>query len=83
MKVQAEDVWPLVLDFISTYVGKAELKAFKKHFSVSLEHKDDILVKAGGVQALLANFFKQNKKVYKQFVKAQKAKKTGDSDAEE
>ena len=49
MKVQAEDVWPLVLDFISTYVGKAELKAFKKHFSVTQDHKDDILVKAGGV----------------------------------
>ena len=50
MKVQAEDVWPLVLDFIETYVGKAELKAFKKHFDVKgIDHKTDVLVEAGGI----------------------------------
>ena len=52
-------MWPLVLDFIETYVGKAELKAFKEHFDVKgVEQKDDVLVKAGGIQALLGSFFK-------------------------
>lgn len=68
-------MWPLVLDFIETYVGKAELKAFKEHFDVKgVEQKDDVLVKAGGIQALLGSFFKQNKKAYKLFMKAKKAK---------
>ena len=62
-----------MLDFISQYVGKAELKAFKKHFSVTQDHSEDVLVQAGGLGALLATFFKQNKQVYKKFVKAKKA----------
>ncbi len=73
MKIEAADVWPLVLDFIKNYVGKAQLKAFKEHFAVEVEQSEDILVKAGGMQALMAAFFKQNKAAYKQFVKAQKA----------
>jgi len=72
--MQAADVWPLVLDFIQTYVGEDELKAFKKHFDIEVEHKDDALVKAGGIPALIGSYFKQNKKVYKQFSKAKKAK---------
>ena len=72
--VQAEDVWPLVLDFIKQYVGKKELKAFKKQFSVDdSDVADNVLVKAGGMKALLQSFFKSNKKVYKQFVTAKKA----------
>lgn len=79
MNIGAEDVWPLVLDFIKKYVGKSELKAFKKHFSIEVDESEDVLVKAGGMQALLQSFFKSNKKAYKAFVKAKKAKKTEDS----
>ena len=53
MKIGAEDVWAVVLDFIETYLGEEELEAFKAHFNVSLNHKTDPLVKAGGLQAML------------------------------
>lgn len=80
MNIGAEDVWPLVLDFIKKYVGKTELKAFKKHFSIEIEESDDPLVKAGGISALLQSYFKNNKQAYKAFVKAKKAKaKAADS----
>ena len=65
MKLAAEDVWAIVLDFIETYLGDEELDAFKSHFNVSLDHKNDPLVKAGGLQAMLSTFFKSNKKAYK------------------
>ena len=59
MKVQAEDLWPLVLDFVKTYLGKAELKAFKKQFKLDeVDLESDPLVEAGGMQALLATFLK-------------------------
>ena len=83
MKLQAEDLWPLVLDFIKNYVGKAELKAFKKHFSVKdLDESEDPLVKAGGMQAMLTALFKADKKAYKAFVKAKKSAKADDSDSD-
>ena len=53
MKIGAEDVWAVVLDFIQTYLGEDELNAFKTHFKVTLEHSQDPLVKAGGLQAML------------------------------
>ena len=59
-----------MLDFIQTYVGKSELKAFKAHFGVEIDQSEDPLVKAGGMKVLIAAFFKQNKSAYKQFVKA-------------
>lgn len=88
MNIGAKDVWPLVLDFIKKYVGKSELKAFKKQFAIEVEESEDILVKAGGMQALLQSFFKNNKKAYKSFVKAKKAKQAAaesesDSSSEE
>ena len=86
MKLQAEDLWPLVLDFIKNHVGKAELKAFKKHFEVTeVDESEDPLVKAGGMQAMLAAFFKSDKKAYKAFVKAKKSagKSVDKSDDEE
>lgn len=39
MKVQAEDLWPLVLDFIESHFSKEEFKSFKKHFHVDIKHK--------------------------------------------
>jgi len=82
MKLTAEDVWPLILDFVKMYLGKEELKAFKKHFSVEVDESVDPLVKAGGMKAILQSFFKSNKKVYKAFVTAKKAKAAKDSDSE-
>ena len=39
MKIQAEDLWPLILDFVETYFGKKDLKRFKKFFE--LDPKQD------------------------------------------
>lgn len=79
MKIGAEDVWAVVLDFIKTYLGEEELDAFKTHFNVTLDQTQDALVKAGGMQAMLQCFFKNNKKAYKQFLIAKKSKKESES----
>ena len=82
MKIAAEDVWPVVLDFIETHLGDDELEAFKTHFKVTVDHSKDPLVKAGGIQAMLQSFFKSNKKAYKAFMTAKKAKAANSSDSE-
>jgi hypothetical protein len=39
MKVEAEDLWPLILDFVEAHFGEEELTSFKKHFSLKMDHK--------------------------------------------
>ena len=65
MKVEATDLWPLILDFVEQYFGEDDLNSFKKYFSLKMDHKNDPIVKAGGLQALLAAFLKGNKAVLK------------------
>ena len=65
MKVEAEDLWPLILDFVESYFGEKDLEAFKKYFKVKMDHKNDSLVKAGGLQAMIGCFLKNNKDAYK------------------
>ena len=67
MKVQAEDLWPLILDFVETNFGEEDLESFKKYFSLKIDHKRDPIVKAGGLQAMLGVFLKNNKDVLKAF----------------
>jgi hypothetical protein len=69
-------LWPLVLDFVETYFGAADLDHFKKFFSLTIDHSADPIVKAGGLQAMLACFLKGNKAVLKDF-KQHIAKKNG------
>ena len=69
-------MWPLVLDFVETYFGAADLDHFKKFFSLTIDHSTDPIVKAGGLQAMLACFLKGNKGVLKDF-KQHIAKKNG------
>ena len=69
MKVKAEDLWPLILDFVETYFGEDDLKAFKKYFELKINHQEDPLVQAGGLSAMLGSFLKHNKEVYKAFKK--------------
>ena len=69
-------MWPLVLDFVETYFGAADLDHFKKFFSLTIDHSTDPIVKAGGLQAMLACFLKGNKAVLKDF-KQHIAKKNG------
>ena len=69
-------MWPLVLDFVETYFGAADLEHFKKFFSLTIDHSTDPIVKAGGLQAMLACFLKGNKGVLKDF-KQHIAKKNG------
>ena len=38
MKVKADDLWPLILDFVETYVGDDELEKFKKFFKLNIDH---------------------------------------------
>jgi hypothetical protein len=70
MKVQAENLWPLIMDFVETYFGADDLASFKKYFSlekVVKDHSKDPIVKAGGLQAMLACFLKNNKEVLREF----------------
>ena len=61
-------MWPLILDFVETYFGEDDLKHFKTYFSlVDIDHTVDPIVKAGGLQAMLACFLKSNKAVLKEF----------------
>jgi hypothetical protein len=55
------------LDFVETYFGEDDLKAFKSYFSLDADHSSDPIVKAGGLQAMLACFLKANKGVLKEF----------------
>lgn len=54
---------PLVLDFVQESFGEDDYKAFKKYFDIKVKHRKDPLVKAGGLQAMLECFLKQNKKL--------------------
>ena len=60
-------MWPLILDFVETYFGEEDLAHFKKYFSLTIDHSSDPIVKAGGLQAMLACFLKSNKDVLKDF----------------
>ena len=39
MKVQAEDLWPLILDFVEAYFGEDDLESFKTYFSLKIKHQ--------------------------------------------
>ena len=66
----------MVLDFVETYFGASDLAHFKKFFSLTIDHSTDPIVKAGGLQAILACYLKGNKEVLKSF-KQHIAKKNG------
>ena len=38
MKIEAQDLWPLILDFVETNFGEEDLKVFKKYFSIKINH---------------------------------------------
>ena len=79
MKIKAEDLWPLILNFIEEYFGEEDLAHFKEHFDLKIgKINKDPLVKAGGIKAILADYFKHNKPVYKKFRKAVGASDTPD-----
>ena len=82
MKVEAEDLWPLILDFVETHFGEEELASFKKFFKLKVAHKKDPLVKAGGIQAMLGCFLKHNKDVFKTFKAHLSGKKKESSSSE-
>jgi hypothetical protein len=39
MKISAEDLWPLILDFIETYFDEDDVDHLKEHFSLKMDHK--------------------------------------------
>ena len=65
MKVAAEDLWPLVMDFLEEYYSKEDFKAFKKHFKLKVDTENDPYVEAGGMKAMLKCFLKNNKELKK------------------
>jgi|DEB19_MinimDraft_2_1074335.scaffolds.fasta_scaffold77769_1 hypothetical protein len=67
MKIKADHLWPIILHFVEEYFGQEDLESFKEYFSLKLEHSNDPLVKAGGIKAILSEYFKHNKPVYKKF----------------
>lgn len=72
MKVKAEYLLPLVLDFAKEFLSKDDFKVLKgslEHEGLKTDFKDDVLVKAGGLTAILTCFLKHNKEVYSGFKK--------------
>ena len=60
MKIAAEDLWPLVMDFLEEYYSKEDFKAFKKYFKLKVDTENDPYVEAGGIKAMLKCFIKNN-----------------------
>ena len=58
MKVKAEQLLPLVLDFIGENYGKKDLKAFAKYFDLEIDFESDPLVEAGGLKVMLESYLK-------------------------
>ena len=73
MKIKAEVFLPLVLDFAEEHLQKDDFKKLKKSLvdeekdNLGSNYKEDLLVKNGGMKAMLACYLKNNKKVYKEF----------------
>ena len=74
MKIAAEDLWPLVMDFLEEYYSKEDFKAFKKYFKLKVDTENDPYVEAGGMKAMLKCFIKNNKQL-KKALKDKKDKK--------
>ena len=73
MKIKAEVFLPLVIDFAQEHLQKEDFKKLKKSLvdeekeTLGIDYKNDLLVKSGGLKAMLACYLKNNKKVYKHF----------------
>ena len=69
LKIEAKHILPLIVDFAKESLVKEDYKVFKSTFKCE-GVKEDPLVKAGGLKALLATFLQENKSVMKSFAKA-------------
>ena len=80
MKVKAEHLLPLVLDFAKQYLSEKDFKKLTKSLDREgeCEFEKSVLVKQGGLSEILACYFKHNKKAFKQF----KSEADVDSDSE-
>ena len=59
MKIHANTLIPVVLDFLVTYIGEEEAEEFAKICETTMdEAKENPLVKAGGFNALLKIYLK-------------------------
>ena len=43
MKVQPNDLWPIILDFVNNFYGKTEVNEIKDLFSLKLDFKVSIM----------------------------------------
>ena len=39
MKIKAENLWPLIMDFIEKFFGDDDLKSFVKYFDLDINHQ--------------------------------------------
>ena len=43
MKVQPNDLWPIILDFVNNFYGKTEVNEIKDLFSLKIDFKVSII----------------------------------------
>ena len=67
MEIKAAQLLPIVLDFAEKFLSEDDFEQFKSKFKTEIDYENDVLVKSGGLQAMLACYLKHNKKVYKEF----------------
>lgn len=61
MQIHAKTLIPVVLDFLTTFIGEEEAQEFAKICDTTMEKAgENPLVKAGGFNALLKAYLKQN-----------------------
>ena len=70
MKINAQHLLPLVLDFAGDYLSEGDFKVLLKQLTkdsqdTSENYKKDMLVKKGGLKKILECYFTHNKSVYK------------------
>ena len=58
MEISAEQLLPLVLDFAEQYLTEDDFETLKSSFKSDVDYKKDILVKNGGLKAILKVYLK-------------------------
>ena len=74
MKITAEHLLPLLLDYVNEYFGAEDCAQFQEYFKIAQsDFKKDVLVAQGGLKHIVEQYFKHNKPAYKKFSKAVKS----------
>ncbi|CAI2378642.1 unnamed protein product [Moneuplotes crassus] len=81
MQIHAKTLAPIIIDFLKTYYGQEEADEFSKLVEVTeKDSSNNPLIKAGGFNALLKTFLKQNPAVKKALAKVSQEESSSESD---